>query len=127
MARQTGVSQPTVSRIIDEDLDMKLINKPEEKHLTEAAIAKRKQRAKAFAEMVGGEKRKCILTLDEAMLSFDYTNGKTMQCYVKKKNRRKRATDFAFGFRRAISQAIHVCGWLQLESCCSVLSYTTEL
>ena len=84
MARHTGVSQPTVSRIIDEDLDMKLINKPEEKHLTEAAIAKRKQRAKAFAEMVGGEKRKYILTLDEAVLPFDYINGKTMECYVKK-------------------------------------------
>ena len=48
IARRVGVSQPTVSRMIDEDLCLKRLKKPEIKRLSDAMITKRKKELKAF-------------------------------------------------------------------------------
>ena len=46
IGRRLGVSQPTVSRIIREDLDFKQLKKPAVRHLTDAMVEKRKKRLK---------------------------------------------------------------------------------
>ena len=80
MVRQTKVSQSTVSRIISKKLERKRIKKKTIKRLTDAMIAKCKNRAKEFAELVAGEKAEFILTLDEAMLPLNFKNGNTKIC-----------------------------------------------
>ena len=47
-------------------------------------IEKRRFRAEAFAELVTPDKAEYILTLDEAMLQFDHTNGQTECFYTEK-------------------------------------------
>ena len=85
MGRRTGVSQPTVSRIIDQKLDKKNIKKKMVKRLSDAVIAKRRARAKPFAELVSGKKKEFILSLDEAMLPLNFVNGQTSNCYQPKR------------------------------------------
>ena len=72
IARRVGVSQPTVSRIIDEDLCLKRLKKPEIKRLSDAMITKRKKRAKGFHQLIS-DNQENVLTLDEAWLTLDYT------------------------------------------------------
>ena len=45
-------------------------------------IKKRRFRAEEFAELVTPEKAKYILTLDEAVLQFDHSNGQTEFFYT---------------------------------------------
>ena len=82
----TGVSQPVVSRIISEDLGRIRKKKVKQRYLTDAMIEKRRFRAEAFAELVTPDKAEYILTLDEAMLQFDHTNGQTEFFYTEKRN-----------------------------------------
>ena len=42
VGRRWGVSQPTVSRIVREDLDLKRLKKPAAEHLTDAMVEQRK-------------------------------------------------------------------------------------
>ena len=77
MARRAKVSQSTIYRIIDKKLDKKRTKKKTVKRLSAAMIAKRKQRAKPFSELVSGEKKKFILTLDEATLPLNFLNGQS--------------------------------------------------
>ena len=66
MARLTGVSQPTVSRIVNEDLDRVCLKKPTAPKLTDAQVAQREVRAKPFSLLVSRGREQYILTLDEA-------------------------------------------------------------
>ena len=75
MARLTGVSQPTVSRIVNENLDRVCLKKPTAPKLTDAQVAQRKVRAKPFSLLVSGGREQYILTLDEAWISLDFTNS----------------------------------------------------
>ena len=54
MARLTGVSEPTVSRIVYEDLDRVCLEKPSALKLTDAQVAQRNVRAKPFSLSVSG-------------------------------------------------------------------------
>ena len=85
MARRAEISQSTVSGIISKKLGRKRIKKKTIKRLTDAMIAKRRDRAKGFAELVAGEKAEFILTLDEAMLPLNFKNGNTSHYYQQKK------------------------------------------
>ena len=51
------------------------------KRLTDAMIAKRRDRAKGFVELAAGEKPEFILTLDEAMLPLNFKNSNTSHSY----------------------------------------------
>ena len=84
MGRRLGVHQQRVSEIINEDLDMKRLKKRNAKHLTEDMVAKRRKRAKDFKEKISGDRLQFTLTLDEAMLPHDHTNGETEYFYAAK-------------------------------------------
>ena len=77
MARLTGVSQSTVSRTVNEDLDRVYLKKPTAPKLTDAQVAQRKVRAKPFSLLVSGGRELYILTLDEVWISLDFTNGQS--------------------------------------------------
>ena len=77
MVRRAKVSKPHVCRITRKKLDKKHTKKKTVKRLCAAMIAKRKERAKPFSELVSGEKVKFILTLDEAVLSLNFLNGQS--------------------------------------------------
>jgi len=96
MARLTRVSQPTVSRIVNEDLDRVCLKKPTAPKLTDAQVAQRKVRAKPFSLLVSGGREQYILTLDEAWISLDFTNGQSPIYYAEKtKSERTRAPPVA--------------------------------
>ena len=84
MARQAKVSQPHVCRIIRRKLDKKRTKKKTVKRLSAAMIAKRKEQAKPFSELVSSEKVKFILTLDEAVLPSGFLNGQSPHFYQPK-------------------------------------------
>ena len=85
MARRTKVSQSTVSRIISKKLERKRIKRKTIKRFTDAMIAKRRDRAKGFAELAAGEKAEFILSLDEAVLPLNFKNDNTSHSYQLKK------------------------------------------
>ena len=86
VARRTKVSQSTVSRIISKKLERKRIKKKTIKRLTDAMIAKRRDRAKEFAELVADEKAEFILASDKAMLPLNFKNGNTNHSYQPKRS-----------------------------------------
>ena len=85
MGKRVGVSQQRISQIIKEDLGKKRLKKQGAKHLTEDLVYKRKKRAGEFKKLIKGENLEFTLTLDEAMLPLDYTNGETTHYYATKK------------------------------------------
>ena len=85
MARRTKASQSTDSRIISKKLERKRIKKKTIKRLTDVMIARRRDRAKEFAQLIAGEKAEFILTLDEARLSLNFKNDNTSHSYQPKK------------------------------------------
>jgi predicted XRE-type DNA-binding protein len=96
MARLTGVSQPTVSRIVNEDLDRVCLKKPTAPKLTDAQVAQRKVRAKPFSLLVSGGREQYILTLDDPWISLDFTNDQSPIYYAEKtKSERTRAKPVA--------------------------------
>ena len=113
MARRTKVSQSTVSRIISKKLERKRIKNKTNKRLTDAMLAKRRDRAKGFAELVAGEKAEFILTPDEAVLPLNFKNGNTSHSYQPKKicERKPQAT---VATSAPVSSIDHVLRWLFL-------------
>ena len=85
IGKRVGVRPKRISEIIKEDLGLKRFEKHNAKHLTDDMVAKRKQRAQEFKEKIEGDHLKFILTLDECVLLFDYTNGETEHYYAPKK------------------------------------------
>ena len=61
MARLTGVSQPTVSRIVNEDLNRVCLKKPTAPKLTDAQVAQRKVRAKPFSLLVSSRRESSVI------------------------------------------------------------------
>ena len=95
MARLTGVSQPTVGRIVNEDLDHVCLKKPTAPRLTDAQVAQRKVRAKPFSLFVSGGCEQYILTL-EAWISLDFTHGQSPIYHAEKtKSERTRSPPIA--------------------------------
>ena len=108
----TGVSQPVVSRIISEDLGRIRKKKVKQRYLTDAMIEKRRFRAEAFAELVTPDKAEYILTLDEAMLQFDHTNGQTEFFYTEKEiSERLREAPLKSSAPQFPQQVMFVCGF----------------
>ena len=96
MARLTRVSQPTVSCMVNEDLDRVDLKKPTAPKLTDAQVVQRKVRAKPFSLFVSGGREQYILTLDEAWISLDFTNSQSPIYYAEKtKSERIRAPPVA--------------------------------
>ena len=86
MAGRAKVSQPHVCRTTCKKLNKKRAKKKTVKRLSAAMIAKRKERAKPFSDLVSAEKVKFILTLDEAMLPLNFLDGQPSHFYQVKKN-----------------------------------------
>ena len=84
MGNKTGVSRQTVQRVIDEDLKKVPVKKQPARYLTKDQIRKRRVRALLFAQKVSDGNEEYILTADEAMLSFDHSNGQTNFYYTEK-------------------------------------------
>lgn len=83
MGKRVGVSRQIIGKIIAQDLALKRLKKPTAKFLTDAMVGKRKKRAKPFKNKI----RKMLdymLTLDEAILPNDHSNGQTDHYYAKK-------------------------------------------
>ena len=86
MAKKAHVSVSTINRTIHQNLGGKIRKKVSVPHLTEKQIAQRKTRALPFYKMIS-ENLHYILSLDEAMLPLDFTNGQTKHFYEKKTDR----------------------------------------
>ena len=84
IGRRLGIHQQRISDIIKEDLGSKRLKKPRAKHQTEAIVVKRRKRAKKFKEKISGDQLQFIVTIDEAILPHDHTNGETEYCHAAK-------------------------------------------
>ena len=93
MAKRVGASKTSVSRLIHGRLEQKKFKKAKVHHLTEAAIAKRKERALPFYDLIKNGQYEYILTTDEAWLPHKKNNGQREFFYDAKlaKNRREDA------------------------------------
>ena len=112
MARLTGVSQPTVSRIVNEDLDRVCLKKPTAPKLTDAQVTQRKVHAKPFSLLVSGGREQYILTLDEAWISLDFTNGQSPIYYAEKtKSEGTRAPPVATSAPRFCQKTLYAAGF----------------
>ena len=80
-------------------------------HLTDAMVEKRKKRA-AFRKKIGGEFLKHILTLGDAILPNDHTDGETARYYAKKDiKERDRPAPFATSSQQYPGQYIMAAGF----------------
>ena len=70
-------------------LDRVCLKKPTAPKLTDAQVAQRKVRAKPFSPLVSGGREQYILTLNEAWISLDFTNGLKVQFITQRKRSRK--------------------------------------
>ena len=70
--------------MIDEDLKKVRVKKQPGRHLTKDQIRKRRVRALLFAQKVSDGNEQYVLTIDEALLSYDHSNGQTNFYYTKK-------------------------------------------
>jgi hypothetical protein len=93
MARRLGISVASISNIIHRDLDLHKRMKPKVHHLTERAIAQRKERALHFYNLINSDKLEYILTMDEAMLPLDFQNGQRMFYYESNNPDKRRSVE----------------------------------
>jgi hypothetical protein len=93
MARRVGVSQATINRIIHHDLNSRKKMKAKVHHLNEKMILQRKERALKFYNLIANGKYKNILTMDEAMLPFDFKNGQREFFYQSKNPEERRSEE----------------------------------
>ena len=101
-----------MSRIVNEDLDRACLKKPTAPKLTDAQVAQRKVRTKPFSLLVSGGREQYILTLDEAWISLDFTNGQSPIYYSEKtKSERTRAPSLATSAPRFCQKILYAAGF----------------
>ena len=77
IGRRLGTTRWTIGRTAKKDLGYIRKKKANGRYLCAPQIRKRKDRALGMAQLVEGEKKKMILTIDEAWLPMDYSNRET--------------------------------------------------
>ena len=101
-----------MSRIVNEDLDRACLKKPTAPKLTDALVAQRKVHAKPFSLLVSGGREQYILTLDEAWISLDFTNGSSPIHYAEKtKSERTGAPPVATSAPRLCQKTLYAAGF----------------
>ena len=101
-----------MSRIVNEDLDRACLKKPTAPKLTDAQVAQRKVRTKPFSLLVSGGREQYFLTLDEAWIPLDFTNGQSPVYYAEKtKSERTRAAPVATSAPRFCQKTLYAAGF----------------
>lgn len=85
VARDVGISQTSVNRIIHQDLNMRTRKKSKCHRLTPSHCSNRKTNARKLYEYhLAGERSEFMVTLDEAYVYLSYCNGERKIFYVKR-------------------------------------------
>ena len=85
IAKRVGISQPSVNRIIHQDLDRKTTRKTKCHRLSPAHCQNRKTNSrKLYENCLAGDRAEFAVTLDEAYVYLDHCNGERRICYVKR-------------------------------------------
>jgi methylphosphotriester-DNA--protein-cysteine methyltransferase len=75
LAERYGVSRSTIRRILKDDLGAELMRKRKTHALSNKQAQQRLDRGPRFLQLIGGNKCKYIISLDEAWLSLNDVNG----------------------------------------------------
>ena len=83
LARRHGVSRTLIRRILVTDLKAKLLKKTKTHALSNKQVQQRLDKGNALLKILGGGRRRCIISLDEAWLSLNDCGGITDSYYRK--------------------------------------------
>ncbi|GAU97074.1 hypothetical protein RvY_08433 [Ramazzottius varieornatus] len=82
LARKLGCSVGSVSKIVHENLGLKVRKKTKVNHLTDVQKKQRYERGKLFIQYLGPQKIKKILTMDETWITLDDCNSEKEYYYT---------------------------------------------
>ncbi|GAU89144.1 hypothetical protein RvY_01728 [Ramazzottius varieornatus] len=82
LARKLGCSVGSVSKIVHENLGVKVRKKTKVHHLTDVQKKQRYERGKLFIQYLGPQKIKKILTMDETWITLDDCNSEKEYYYT---------------------------------------------